>query len=150
MARLKRHRDRIIDPMGRRRLTRNEKIGIGSLATLVGVAALGVIAGVVLSAEDGPLAVRTRAGITFAPSDYDTGAVAHVGVPEERLQVCLVGRTASRFGRVELLDTAPAVPPRPTCTGSRRQVRDGLHDARQQALEGWRCGKVHGYPPLGQ
>lgn len=110
----------------------------------------GVIAGVVLSAEDGPLAVRTRARITFAPSDYDTGAGEHVGVPEERLQVCLVGRTASRFGRVELLDTEPAAPPRPTCTGSRRQVRDGLHDARQQALEGWRCGKVHGYPPLAQ
>ena len=35
MARLKRHRDRIVDPMGRRRLTRNEKIGIGSLATLL-------------------------------------------------------------------------------------------------------------------
>jgi hypothetical protein len=110
----------------------------------------GVIAGVVLSTEDGPLAVRTRAGITFAPSDHATGADGHVGVPEERLQVCLVGRTASRFGRVELLDTEPAAPSRPTCTGSRRQVRDGLHDARQQALEGWRCGKVHGYPSLGQ
>ena len=110
----------------------------------------GVIAGVVLSTEEGPIAVRTRAGITFAPSDYDTGAGEHVGVPQERLQVCLVGRTASRFGRVELVDTEPAAPPRPTCTGSRRQVRDGLHEARQQALEGWRCGKVHGYPPPGQ
>lgn len=110
----------------------------------------GVIAGVVLSTEDGPLAVRTRAGITFAPSDYDTGTSEYVGVPDSRLQVCLVGRTASRFGRVELLDTEPTAPARPTCTGSRRQVRDGLHDARQQALEGWRCGKVHGYPPLDQ
>jgi len=109
----------------------------------------GVIAGVVLSAEDGPLAVRTRAGITFAPSHHAIDTGEQVGEPEERLQVCLVGRTASRFGRVELLDTEPAAPPRPTCTGSRRQVRDGLHDARQQALEGWRCGKVHGYPPLG-
>ena len=48
MARLKRHRDRIIDPQGRRRLTRNEKVGIGSLAVLLGVAAAGVIAGVLL------------------------------------------------------------------------------------------------------
>ena len=53
MARLKRHRDRIIDPQGRRRLTRNEKVGIGSIAVLlgvaaVGVAAVGVIAGIVL------------------------------------------------------------------------------------------------------
>ena len=45
---LKRHRDRIIDPQGRRRLTRNEKVGIGSLAVLLGVAAAGVIAGVLL------------------------------------------------------------------------------------------------------
>ena len=48
MARLKRHRDRIIDPQGRRRLTRNEKIGIGSIAVLLGVAAVGVVAGVLL------------------------------------------------------------------------------------------------------
>ncbi|MDP2117058.1 MAG: hypothetical protein Q8J71_06650 [Brevundimonas sp.] len=48
MPRLKRGRDRIIDPQGRRRLTRNEKIGIGSVAVLLGVAAVGVIAGVLL------------------------------------------------------------------------------------------------------
>lgn len=48
MARLKRGRDRIIDAKGRRRLTRNEKIGIGSVAVLLGVAAVGVIAGVLL------------------------------------------------------------------------------------------------------
>lgn len=45
---LKRGRDRIIDPQGRRRLTRNEKVGIGSIAVLLGVAAIGVIAGVIL------------------------------------------------------------------------------------------------------
>jgi hypothetical protein len=39
---------RIIDPSGRRRLTRGEKIGIGSLATLLAVGAAGVIAGVLL------------------------------------------------------------------------------------------------------
>jgi hypothetical protein len=43
-----RFRDRIVDRTGRRRLTRSEKIGIGSVATLVGVAALGVLAGVLL------------------------------------------------------------------------------------------------------
>ncbi|MBU1540084.1 MAG: hypothetical protein KKC29_03845 [Alphaproteobacteria bacterium] len=48
MARLKRHRDRIIDPQGRRRLTRNEKVGIGSIAVLLGVAAVGVVAGVLI------------------------------------------------------------------------------------------------------
>jgi len=48
MPRLKRGRDRIIDASGRRRLTRNEKVGIGSIAVLLGVAAVGVIAGVLL------------------------------------------------------------------------------------------------------
>jgi len=48
MARLKRNRDRIIDASGRRRLTRNEKVGVASLATIVGVVAIGVIAGVLL------------------------------------------------------------------------------------------------------
>jgi hypothetical protein len=48
MARLKRNRDRIIDPSGRRRLTRNEKVGVASLVTLLGVAAVGVVAGVLL------------------------------------------------------------------------------------------------------
>lgn len=47
-TRLKRGRDRTIDPEGRRRLTRNEKVGIGSIAVLLGVAAVGVIAGVIL------------------------------------------------------------------------------------------------------
>lgn len=44
----KRRRDRIIDPQGRRRLTRNEKVGVASVATIVGVAAIGVIAGILL------------------------------------------------------------------------------------------------------
>ncbi|HYC99088.1 hypothetical protein [Brevundimonas sp.] len=48
MARLKRNGDRIIDPTGRRRLTRNERVGVASLITLVGVAAVGVVAGVLL------------------------------------------------------------------------------------------------------
>ena len=47
-TRLKRGRDRIIDASGRRRLTRNEKVGIGSIAVLLGVAAAGVIAGVLI------------------------------------------------------------------------------------------------------
>ncbi|GLP76552.1 hypothetical protein TUM20983_36620 [Mycobacterium antarcticum] len=111
----------------------------------------GVIVGVVLSTTDGPYAVRTRSGITFAPRDGDSGGEEHVDVAAgERLQVCIVGRTASRFSRVELLATEPAAPTRPTCTGSRRQLREGLHEARQPSLDGWRCGKVHGYPPLGQ
>lgn len=38
----------IIDPAGRRRLTRSEKVGIGSVVTLVGVGLLGLAAGLLL------------------------------------------------------------------------------------------------------
>jgi len=48
MPRIKRRPDRIVGPDGRRRLTRNEKVGVASLISLVGVAAVGVIAGIVL------------------------------------------------------------------------------------------------------
>jgi hypothetical protein len=41
-------RTRIVDPQGHRRLTRSEKIGLGSVLTLVGVVAIGLVAGVVL------------------------------------------------------------------------------------------------------
>ena len=110
----------------------------------------GLITGVVLSTPDGPCAVRARAGVTFAPREQDPVLDAHSDrIPGSPMQVCLVGRTASRFGRVELLDTEPATPARPTCTGSRQQFRDGLHESRQPSLEGWRCGKVHGYPAVG-
>lgn len=48
MARTPVGTSRIIGHDGRRRLTRSEKVGIGSLLTLVGVAALGLIAGIVI------------------------------------------------------------------------------------------------------
>jgi hypothetical protein len=40
--------NRVIDASGRRRLTRGEKVGVASIATLVGVAAMGVIAGLLI------------------------------------------------------------------------------------------------------
>ncbi|MGH7026523.1 hypothetical protein [Brevundimonas sp.] len=38
----------IIDPRGRRRMTRNQKVGAASLATIVAVGAIGVVAGLLL------------------------------------------------------------------------------------------------------
>jgi hypothetical protein len=111
----------------------------------------GLIVGVVLRTPDGPLAVRTRAGITLAPREQDAVSdEPDSATSGDRLHVCMVGQAASRFGRVELMATEPAAPSRPNCTGSRRQLREGMHDARQPSLDGWRCGKVNGYPALGQ
>lgn len=41
-------KSRVIDHAGRRRLTRSEKVGVAGVATLVGVAVLGVVAGLIL------------------------------------------------------------------------------------------------------
>ena len=41
-------KSRIIDPRGRGRLTRSERIGLAGVITLVGVAAIGVVAGLLL------------------------------------------------------------------------------------------------------
>lgn len=108
----------------------------------------GVIVGVVLSTPEGPYAVRTRCGVTFAPWDQDADIDATSDATSgDRLQVCLVGRTASRFCRVELLATEPAAPARPTCTGTGQQYREGMREYRQLSPEGWRCGRVQAYPP---
>ena len=39
---------RVIDPSGRRRLTRGEKAGVASVATLVGVGLIGLVAGLLI------------------------------------------------------------------------------------------------------
>jgi len=43
-----RGRSLIIDASGRRRLTRSQKVGVAGVATLAGVALLGVVAGLLL------------------------------------------------------------------------------------------------------
>lgn len=57
------------------------------------------VAGVVFATADGPLAIRARHGVLVCG-----GAPAGADVPlSADLRPALVGRTASRFGRVELL-----------------------------------------------
>ncbi|MHC9293117.1 FAD-binding protein [Mycobacterium sp. LTG2003] len=107
----------------------------------------GEIVGAVLTTADGPLALRARHGIAIAmPSRHGAGA-AHA-LPEHRhsLQVALVGHSASRFGRVELLATDS---PKPSRSGYCRinRLHDGLHEAGRSHARGSR--EVHGYPPLG-
>jgi hypothetical protein len=48
MVRKTRIAPRIVNQGGRRRLTRNEKVGVAGLATIVAVGALGVVAGLLL------------------------------------------------------------------------------------------------------
>jgi hypothetical protein len=112
----------------------------------------GLIVGVVFDRPDGPFAVRARHGVTLSQRDYQPALVDRLidAAPGDRKQVCLVGRSASRFGRVELVTVtaAPAVD-RAVCAMPGRQLRARLHEtSRQIPSDAWRCGKVDGYPPL--
>jgi glycine/D-amino acid oxidase-like deaminating enzyme len=112
-----------------------------------------LIVGVVLDTPDGPFAVRTHHGVTLSPPEHDQAPSAGLTDPssDDRRQVCLVGRTASRFARVELITTVePPVVDRPVCSASGRQLRGHLRESRQVPSDAWRYRKVHGHPPLGQ
>ena len=69
----------------------------------------GAVLGAVFSTPDGPLAIRARHGVTVATGGPQTSAAAQYQLPtgDTALRVCLVGQTASRFGRVELLTSEP-------------------------------------------
>jgi FAD binding domain len=113
----------------------------------------GAIAGVVLATPDGPYTVRTTRGVMVSPRDHDLlGADRPIeSISADTKQVCLVGRTASRFGRVELV--TPAAPPavfRPLCTSSGRHLHEALRESRQVPSDAWRGGKVHRHPPRGK
>jgi len=113
----------------------------------------GLIIGVVLDTPDGPYAVGTRRGVTLSPPDTGPAAADRLVDPSEgdRKQVCLVGRNASRFGRVELLTTAaPGAVAEPLCPASGRQLRGHLRESRPVPSDVWRCGKVHGHTSFGQ
>jgi hypothetical protein len=110
------------------------------------------VVGAVFTTPDGPLAVRARHGVTVATGgpQLTTAAAHHLPAGDTALRVCLVGQNASRFGRVELLTTEPLT----ECTGStcrpvNSQLHVNLHETHDHSHT-WRCGKVHGYPPLGE
>jgi hypothetical protein len=111
----------------------------------------GTVVGAVFTTPDGPLAVRARHGVTVSTGGPQVNATAHhLPAGDTALRVCLVGQTASRFGRVELLTSEPlAQCTTSTCRPMNRQLHDSLHEAHSHSHT-WRCGKVHGYPPLGQ
>jgi hypothetical protein len=65
----------------------------------------GEVLGVVIDTADGPLALRARHGVALSTEPRGAGSEsAPLIEPGKPLQVGLVGYSASRFGRVELLD----------------------------------------------
>ncbi len=62
------------------------------------------IIGAELNTPDGPYFVRARHGVVISPDFTDAGAPAEGDPPQTgALEVCIVGRPASRFARVELV-----------------------------------------------
>jgi hypothetical protein len=111
----------------------------------------GEVVGVVIGTPDGPRSVRARHGVTVAP---EVPQAALTGLSEatgeyDRVRVCIVGRAASRFGRVELLATEPAAKTA-ACEAMSRGLHDSPRDSRRRNLQARRCRKLDGYPPLGQ
>jgi hypothetical protein len=112
----------------------------------------GDVVGAEFTTPDGPLAVRARHGVTVASGGPQVTIAAGKPLPagEAALRVCLVGQTASRFGRVELLSSEPlAMRAASTCRPVDRHLHANLHESHGH-LQTWRCGKVDGYPTRGQ
>jgi FAD binding domain-containing protein len=111
----------------------------------------GEVVGAVLTTPGGPLAIRTRHGVTVA-----TGGPTNAAPPQQpseadgALRVCLVSRHASRFGRLELLTSESFVQKAPSiCMPDNRQLRANLRDTQAESPV-WRCARGDGYPPIGQ
>jgi hypothetical protein len=112
----------------------------------------GDVVGAVFTTPDGPLAVRARHGVTVAGGGPQPTMAADQPLPADgaTLRVCLVGQTASRFGRLEMLTSEPlARGAASNCRPVDRQLHANLRDTHSH-LPTWRCGKVDGYPSPGQ
>jgi hypothetical protein len=112
----------------------------------------GDVVGAVFTTPEGSLAIRARHGVHVAAADgpqNDAPARQELPVSEGALRVCLVGRTGSRFGRVELLTSEPYAHGAPTCRPNNRALQASLRQTHAH-LQTWRCGKLNGDPPLGQ
>jgi hypothetical protein len=112
----------------------------------------GDVVGAEFATPDGPLAVRARHGVTVAGGGPQVTMAGGQPLPADdaTLRVCLVGQTASRFGRVELLTFEPlAMRAASTCRPLDHHLHAKLHETHSN-LQTWRCGKVDGYPSPGQ
>ncbi len=109
--------------------------------------------GAVFARPEGSFAVRARRGVTVASGNdrIDMRPLPAVLDTHAQLQVCLVSRTASRFGRIEVLTTNP-LPTRPLagCRATNRQMFDNLHGTALAHSRLRRCRKFHRYPSTDQ
>jgi hypothetical protein len=112
----------------------------------------GAVVGAEFATPDGPLAVRARHGVTVASGGPHAALATGQALPADDvpLRLCLVGQTASRFGRVELLTSEPYTKSvASNCRSVSRRLFVNMHETHSH-LQTWRCGKVDGYPSPGQ
>lgn len=111
----------------------------------------GDVVGAEFRTPDGLLTVRARHGVTVGSGGPQPTMATDQPLPDDApLRLCLVGQTASRFGRVELLTSEPFTKSgSPTCRRVSRRLSANMHETHSH-LQTWRCGKVDGYPSLGQ
>ncbi len=106
--------------------------------------------GAVFTTPAGSVAVRSRHGVKVASAAARLAGNIGRSVPEGVHRVCLVGQRASRFGRLELLTSDRlSVPKSATCHAHGRRLHTNLRESYRHSGS-WRCGKLHGYPPLGE
>ncbi|MFV8165632.1 FAD-binding protein [Mycobacterium sp. 134] len=88
----------------------------------------GEVLGAVFDTADGPLALRARHGVALSTEPrVDGSATGELIEPGKPLQVGLVGYSASRFGRVELLAHEPDTARSDYCRSG------GVHDSPRES-----------------
>lgn len=109
----------------------------------------GVAVGAVFVTPAGPVAVRARHGVTVTSGAAQLPHSDRRAESGDILRVCLVGQRASRFGRVEVLTSEPLALSGSTCHARGRRLHTNLRETYRHSGS-WRCGKLHGYPSLGE
>lgn len=109
----------------------------------------GVAVGAVFVTPTGPMAIRARHGVTVTSGTARLPHTDGSAVSGDILRVCLVGQRASRFGRVEVLTSEPLTLSGSTCHARGRRLPANLRETYRHSGS-WRCGKLHGYPSLGE
>ncbi|MEW2483496.1 FAD-binding protein [Mycobacterium sp. NPDC049093] len=108
----------------------------------------GEVLGAVIDTADGPLALRARHGVAVStePHGASDSAADQLIEPGKPVQVGLVGYSASRFGRLELLELELDGSGSGYCNSGR------VHDSKRESARSHarRGREMHRYPPFGQ